>query len=217
MHAQAYQCRAPANPPVLRAEVPNGPARHVPTSGYTLALSWSPEFCRTRARDPAHAHQCSGTMGRFGFIVHGLWPQARAGWPQWCRRVAPPPPAQLRTQLCRTPSARLIGHTWAKHGSCMTTAPATYFRVSNILADSIAYPEMERLARDRALTAGMLRAAFARANPGRPPASFGLQVSRTGWLRELRVCLDRRFRPAACPPDARGPAAAARVQIWRGL
>ena len=25
-----------------------------------VALSWSPEFCRTRARDPAHAVQCSG-------------------------------------------------------------------------------------------------------------------------------------------------------------
>jgi ribonuclease T2 len=217
VRAQAYQCRPPASPPALRTETPDGPVRRVAIRGYTLALSWSPEFCRTRARDPAQAAQCSGRMGRFGFIVHGLWPEGSTGWPQWCRRVPPPPPATVLAQLCRTPSAALIGHAWAKHGSCMARAPDGYFRVSNLLADSITYPDLERLSREPRLTAGMLRTAFAAANPGRPADSFGLLASRTGWLREVRVCLDRRFRPARCASAQHGPADAAPLKVWRGL
>ncbi|MET0180951.1 MAG: ribonuclease T [Novosphingobium sp.] len=217
VRAQPFQCRPPATVAPLRAEAPDGPVRRVATVGYTLALSWSPEFCRTRARDRAHEAQCAGRMGRFGFIVHGLWPEGAADWPQWCRRVAPPPLATVRAQLCRTPSPALIGHAWAKHGSCMARAPADYFKVSNLLADSLSYPDLERLSREPGLTAGMLRTAFAAANPGRPAASFGLLASRTGWLREVRVCLDRRFRPVRCAAAQRGPADAAPLKVWRGL
>ena len=215
--AQAFQCRPPASTPVLRAESPDGPVRRTAATGYTLALSWSPEFCRNRTRDPAHATQCSGRSGRFGFIVHGLWPESGAGWPQWCRRVAPPSPGLVRAQHCRTPSAALVGHAWAKHGSCMAREPAGYFAVSNLLADSIVYPDMERLSRQPGLTAGVLRDSFAAANPGRPAASFGLSVGRGGWLREVGVCLDRRFRPVRCPARRRGPADGSPLKVWRGL
>ncbi|HEY6965418.1 MAG TPA: hypothetical protein VI407_09380, partial [Erythrobacter sp.] len=80
--AQAYQCRAPQVTRVPRI-TPDGPRRKSPITGYTLALSWSPEFCRTRADDPAHAVQCSGENGSFGLVVHGLWPESAKGWPQW--------------------------------------------------------------------------------------------------------------------------------------
>ncbi|MET0252023.1 MAG: ribonuclease T, partial [Novosphingobium sp.] len=110
-------------------------------------------------------------MGRFGFIVHGLWPQSGRTWPQWCRKLTAPPPAAIRGQLCRTPSPALIAHAWAKHGSCMAAGPDGYFKVSNIVSDSLRYPPMERLSRDRTLTAGALRRAFAEANPGRPPTA----------------------------------------------
>jgi len=46
---------------------------------YLLSLSWSPAFCRT---DPGAA-ECNGPR-RFGFIVHGLWPQYEKGWPENC-------------------------------------------------------------------------------------------------------------------------------------
>ena len=202
----------PANP---------GPALRTATTAYTLALSWSPEFCRTRVRDPQHRLQCSGPQGggagRFGFIVHGLWPEGASKPPQWCRKVAAPSPAVTRAQLCRTPSVDLIAHEWAKHGSCMARDAEGYYRVSSILFDAMRFPAMERLSRDPALTAGKLRAALAQANPGRPANSFGLLTSRTGWLREVRVCLDRRFRPARCPAKQFGPRDAAAVKIWRGL
>lgn len=215
--AQAYQCSPPPRVPAPAAVTPDGPARRLPISGYTLALSWSPEFCRGRQRDRGERLQCGGGMGRFGFIVHGLWPQSARSWPQWCRSVPPPSATLVRAQLCRTPSPRLLGHEWAKHGSCMAGRASDYFKVSNIVADSLRYPDMERLSRDRALTAGGLRQALALANPGRAPASFGLLVSRGGWLREVRVCLDRRFRSTRCPARLAGPRDDAPLRIWRGL
>src|ERR1700682_6464891 len=46
---------------------------------YVLSLSWSPAFC---IQQPDSA-ECNGPR-RFGFIVHGLWPQNERGWPQHC-------------------------------------------------------------------------------------------------------------------------------------
>jgi len=99
----------------------------------------------------------------------------------------------------------------------MARDAAGYFKVSNILAASLRYPAMERLSRDPELTAGLLREALAQANPGRPAHSFGLLVNKRGWLREIKVCLDRRFRPARCRRDEFGPIDGARLKIWRGL
>ena len=218
---QAYQCRIPGNLPAARVVRPDAPAQRIAISGYTLALSWSPEFCRGRERSPQDRLQCSGPQaggaGRFGFVVHGLWPEGAGRSPQWCRAVPPPSPAVVRGQLCRTPVVQLLAHEWAKHGSCMARDAAGYFRVSSILADAMRYPAMETLSRDPALTAGKLREALAAANPGRAANSVGLLVNERGWLREVRVCLDRRFRPARCPARQAGPRDAAGLKIWRGL
>lgn len=215
--AQAYQCRAPATLPAAPPVSPDGPAQRPPIVGYTLALSWSPEFCRGRERSAQDGLQCSGVAGRFGFVVHGLWPEGAGRSPQWCRTVPPPPPLVVRGQLCRTPSTSLLSHEWAKHGSCMARDAADYFRVSNILSDAMRYPPMERLSRDPALTAGQLRAALAEANPGRAADSFGLLLNQRGWLREIRVCLDRRFRSRRCVARQFGPRDTASLKIWRGL
>lgn len=216
--AQAYQCTLPAAPPPVPAIVPDGPTRQMPVAGYTLALSWSPQFCRGRESSPTHARQCSGREGRFGFIVHGLWPEGRGEtWPQWCPTTRQPDPAAVRRMLCTTPDARLLAHEWAKHGSCMVGTPQTYFRVVRLLYDSLNWPDYDRLARRRDLTAGDVRAVFADANPGWSANSLGLVLGEDGWLRELRLCMGRDFRPARCTPRRFGPADSARVQIWRGL
>ena len=212
---QAYQCRVPATVPAARAET--GPANRAAISGYTLALSWSPEYCRGKERSAADRLQCSGAMGRFGFVVHGLWPEGAKSAPQFCGHVGPPPPAVIRGQLCRTPTVELVAHEWAKHGSCIARDAAGYFKISNILADSMHYPPVETLSREPTLTAGQLRAAFAKANPGRPANSFGLLLSPTGWLREVKVCLNPRFRSTRCPARQYGPRNTASVKIWRGL
>lgn len=215
-HAQAYQCRAPAiaNVPTI---TPDSKPRSVPTTGYTLALSWSPEFCKPRESSPAHRVQCSGSNGRFGMVVHGLWPQGQRTWPQWCRQGEPMTPADLRGAMCMMPSARLIARQWAKHGSCMTRSPATYLGVTRVLWESLAVPEYDRIAFEEGLTAGRIRTAFANANPGIPASAVGVKLSRRGWLQELRLCYSNRFRPTRCDARRYGAKDNVAAKIWRGL
>lgn len=216
LSAQAYQCRVPQRitaPPVK----PDGPMRRLPISGYTLALSWSPEYCKGREARAGDAVQCSGANGRFGLVVHGLWPEGRGTWPQWCpttRKVQPP---ELRRNLCMMPSARMQAHEWAKHGTCMVRTPANYFKVTRILFEGLRLPDFDRLSKDPELDAGLIRTRFAAANPGWKPEAVGLVVNERGWLQELRLCYDKRFMPQACDRRRFGPKDNAAVKIWRGL
>lgn len=214
--AQAFQCRAPqvASVPAI---APDGPRRVLPVTGYTLALSWSPEFCKSREGSRAHAFQCSGDRGSFGLVVHGLWPENGASWPQWCEAGAALTPAEVRSAMCMMPSARLVARQWAKHGACMTRRPATYLGVTRILWQSLQIPDYDRLSRDKALTAGIIRAAFAAENPGWPPSAIGVKLNDRGWLEEIRLCYSARFRPARCTAARLGAKDNAPAKIWRGM
>ncbi len=214
--AQAYQCRAPQFTAVP-AIAPDGPRRVLPITGYTLALSWSPEFCKTRAGSRAHALQCSGDAGRFGLVVHGLWPESGQSWPQWCDQGAALTPADLRAHACMMPSGRLIARQWAKHGACMTQRPATYLGVTRVLWQSLQVPDYDALSREQGLTAGAIRAAFAAENPGWPASAIGVKLNARGWLEEIRLCYSARFRPARCLAARWGAKDATPARIWRGL
>lgn len=215
--AQAYQCRIPQGPVSVPAVERDGPVRHVPVTGYTLALSWSPEYCRGRETRATDRRQCSGRAGRFGFVVHGLWPEGRRTWPQWCPSTLKPSSRDLAPNLCMTPSAALLAHEWAKHGSCMTKRPESYFKVTRILWNSLRWPDFDRIARKDDLTAGDIRQAFALANRYWEPEHVGLVVNERGWLREMRLCYGKDFMPARCDARRFGPRDSAPVKIWRGL
>lgn len=215
--AQSYQCRAPALRSVP-AMVPDGPRREMPVIGYTLALSWSPEFCRFREGQRAHRFQCSGRSGMFGLVIHGLWPQGPRGrWPQWCAAAEKPTPAEIRAQMCLMPSARLAARQWAKHGTCMAKTPATYFRVTRILFGGLRIPDYDRISREDGLTAGRIRAAFVEANRGWSPVAVGVKLDERGWFREIRLCYASDFRPTRCDARRFGAKDAAPARIWRGL
>ena len=212
--AQAYQCRLPERLEPYRTPQQDGPSRRVPISGHTLAISWSPEYCHN---DKA-SMQCSGRNGRFGFVLHGLWPEARSGpSPQWCSLTPRPSADLIRRNLCMTPAPWLLAHEWAKHGSCIARTPEAYFRTSGILWQSLRWPDADRLSRQEGLTVGDLRQAFAASNPDWRGRRIGVVLNNRGWLRELRLCYGRDFMPADCGRHRFGPPDSAPLKIWRGL
>ena len=213
---QAYQCTPPHQVDPVRPVVPDGPPRRTAIAGYSLAASWSPEYCR-RPQDRG-TMQCSGAHGRFGFVLHGLWPEAASGPPpQWCRPAPRPSPELVRRNLCMTPVPWLLEHEWAKHGSCMARTPGAYFRSASILWNSIRLPDADRLSREEFLTAGDLRKAFAALNPALPRNAIGIRSGNGGWLREVHLCYGKDFMPRACEPRALGPRDNVPLKIWRGL
>ena len=148
-HAQANQCRLPEIIARPQVEGPSAdePKRVLPIGYYTLAVSWSPQYCKTSRGGARDAFQC-GSGNDFGFTLHGLWPDGVGkDWPQYCHDAEFVPPPVIRAHLCTTPSAQLLQHEWAKHGSCMAPTPERYYRVSGILWRSLRWPDADRLSR----------------------------------------------------------------------
>ena len=216
--AQAYRCAVPGGVQRIRPDLPSDrqPRRVLPIGGYTLALTWAPQYCRDNGDQTSAGFQC-GQGNRFGFTLHGLWPDGVGkDWPQYCRSTGLIPQGVIRGGLCATPSAQLMQHEWAKHGTCMAgESPASYFRRSGQLFARLRYPDMDALSRG-ALTAGRLAQAIAGANPGLSPDMMRITATRQGWLDEVWLCLDRRFRYARCPAHQGGLKPSVPVQVWRG-
>ena len=217
--AQGLTCAVPATLDTPRPDTPSQqtPRRILPTASYTLALSWAPQYCRENGERPTATVQC-GSANRFGFVLHGLWPDgAGKDWPQYCRPVELLSEATIRTNLCATPSVQLLQHEYAKHGSCMAGSADDYFRRSTGLYRRLKFPDMNALSRQRRLTAGAVAAAVARANPGLPRTAVRVTATRDGWLDELWLCANLDFRFTRCDAgQGGGVAASKRIRIWRG-
>lgn len=215
--AQAAQCSLPAG---IARPKPDGPSekeprRVLPIGSYTLAISWSPQFCKT-ARGADSRFQCAG-KGRFGFVLHGLWPDGHGkDWPQYCRPADLVPRQVLRDNLCTTPSVQLIQHEWAKHGTCMTTKPTLYFNQSRAFYQALRYPDMAALGRRETLTVGQFADAFARANKGLRADMLRVTTTRGGWLNEVWLCMDKAMRFTRCPGHQGGAPTSAALRIARG-
>ena len=205
--AQGLSCALPDRVPVPRLEQPRRgeTVRTPPVTGYMLSMSWSPQHCAS-VRNPGDARdrfQCAGA-NRFGWILHGLWPETdTSAFPRWCRPARIVPQAVLKQHMCMTPSAQLLQHQWAKHGTCMSPHPAAYFRASEILFRGVRFPDMKALAA-RPQTAGDIRRAFAAVNPGVAESMIAVTVDRGDWLDEVRLCLGPRMRPQRCKPFQAG-------------
>ncbi|MEN2748149.1 ribonuclease T2 [Sphingomonas sp. T9W2] len=218
VQAQTLQCALPAQIERPRPDLPtpSQPRRVLPIGSYTLAITWSPEYCRTRADDSRNAFQCGGG-NRFGFTLHGLWPDGEGkDWPQYCASTPILPEAVIAKNLCVTPSAQLLQHEYAKHGTCMGVSPAAYFNESRSLFQKLRFPNMMALSRRPNLTAGQLAAAIARVNPGITQQSMRITTNKRGWLDEVWLCLDKRRRYAACPAHQGGVTPNTRIKVWRG-
>src|SRR5450432_800369 len=103
---------------------------------YLLSLSWSPAFC---LQSPASA-ECNGAR-RYGFIVHGLWPQNEQGWPENCGVHLPVPAAVVQGIADLMPARGLVYHEWSTHGTCSGLQPAEYFALLRRAYASIVIPQ----------------------------------------------------------------------------
>jgi ribonuclease T2 len=217
--AQAYRCSVPGEIARPRPDGPTTqqPRRVVPTRGYTLALTWNPQYCRENGDRQSARFQC-GADNRFGFTLHGLWPDGDGvnRWPQYCSAAPLLSEQVIRRNLCATPSAQLLQHEYAKHGTCMNVTPAAYFNQASGLYGRVRYPDMEALSRRRGLTVGAFAQAFARVNRGLTPDMFRVTANRQGWLDEVWLCLDTRLRRTRCPAHQRSASANTPLKIWRG-
>lgn len=204
VHAQALACNIPDRISVPRLEQPKRgePVRDPAITGYLLAMSWSPQHCADvrNTRDARDRFQCSGENGRFGWVLHGLWPETDSpDYPQWCHPAKIVPQPVLRQHMCMTPSAQLLQHEWAKHGTCMSPNPAAYFRSAALLFRVVRFPDMKKLAA-KPQTAASIRRAFAAVNPGVTAPMIAVSANKQGWLDEVRFCLGPRMKPARCKP-----------------
>jgi ribonuclease T2 len=167
---------------------------------YVLSLSWSPAFCLSAPGDA----QCNGSR-RYGFIVHGLWPQNETGWPEYCdvHRAVPDDVVQRVAELM--PARGLVYHEWSAHGTCSGLEPAEYFALVRRAFSSLAIPrELSNPTQATEQSPASVAAAFLHANPRLGPQSVVVTCSGQGAprLREVRVCLGRDLAPRACSTDA---------------
>jgi ribonuclease T2 len=179
---------------------------------YLLSLSWSPAFCLSSP----DAAECNGPR-RYGFIVHGLWPQYEQGWPEHCNVHRSVPDDVVQGIADLMPARGLVYHEWSAHGTCSGLEPAAFFSLVRRAYASVAIPQelsgpTQAVERSPAAIAG----AFQHANPRLPAQSVVITCSGQGVprLREVHVCLDRDLAPRACSSDAlRGACSAAQVLI----
>ena len=171
---------------------------------HMLAVTWMPETCRTGG-DGKGDLACD-SENRFGWTLHGLWPNADGKpYPRFCRPATRVSDATIRANLCRTPSVDLVQHEWAAHGTCGWDTAEAYFAQAAELYDGLKKPDPTALAPDgRGPTAGQLRDAFVAANPGLPREAIYISVASGNRLREVRVCHDLTFEPVACPVGGLG-------------
>jgi ribonuclease T2 len=179
---------------------------------YVLSLSWSPAYCLA---SPGAA-ECNGPR-RYGFIVHGLWPQYEHGWPEHCDVHRPVPDEVVQGISDLMPARGLVYHEWSAHGTCSGLEPAEFFALVRRAYAGIAIPpELSRPTQVIEEPPAAIAEAFLRANPRLPARSIvatcsGQSVPR---LREVRICLARDLMPRACSTDAlRGACRAPQVII----
>ncbi|TXH04039.1 MAG: ribonuclease T(2) [Nevskiaceae bacterium] len=161
---------------------------------WLLSLSWSPQYCADRTRDP----QCER---QYGFVVHGLWPQNEQGYPEDCGRGDAVGDELVERMLPLMPSAKLIQHEWRTHGICSGMSQNDYFLTIERAYRNIGIPETYRdPTRYLSTSAQDIRRRFMEANRGLRAEDISLQCAGR-YLKEVRLCFDRDFRFRACGED----------------
>ena len=181
-------------------------------SYYLLVLSYAPDFCDQAQsnRDPL---EC-GAGRHIGFVVHGLWPQGETSrGPENCTTASPVSQAIVQATLKYIPTASLIQHEWAAHGTCSGLSADDYFAAVRRARDSVTLPAgLNQPSQKLQLSPAQVEAEVAAANPSFPKTAFRTSCYPDGELQEVRICMNQDLSPRACGSSA-GECTAANVTL----
>lgn len=166
---------------------------------YVLVLSWSPDFCATN-QQAAHSTQCESGR-KYGFVLHGLWPQHEKGYPENCSNEKIP--YSLRNKCEIFPTLGLCHHEWEKHGTCSGLGVAGYLDLSAKLKNSVVIPEHFKAPHTPLRTSvEQLKADFIAVNASFSKESLAPYCSGSGrFLKEVFFCYDKNGKPRACSAE----------------
>jgi ribonuclease T2 len=158
---------------------------------YLMNLSWAPEFCSV----PGASAECK--VPPKGFILHGLWAQNYDGtYPVFCSER--PGPEHPEKNLDITPDLELLKHEWAKHGTCTTLSPDTFFAQEHKAYTSFKVPELLlHLDHEVQMEPAEIIDLFGRINPGFPAGSILLSCG-NNRLTAIEACLSKDLKPVVC-------------------
>ena len=164
---------------------------------YLLSLSWSPQYCSDMGDDPDDAQCAPGR--RYGFVVHGLWPQSEDGNnPRTCTPAPKLDPQTAKSMLDIMPSEQLIQHEWGSHGTCSGLPSPEFFKLTRAAFQKVKIPaQYQSPSSMLTVKVKQFRQALVAANPGLKPESFAIYCDET-FLREVRVCVDKSLNFRAC-------------------
>lgn len=169
---------------------------------YTLVLSWSPTECITSSSGRKDT-QCARRDGkRFGFLLHGLWPQYAKGYPERCpvRRRPFVPDVVIDSVGDVMPRRGLVIHEYRTHGTCSGLRPAEYYRLARHLFRQIKIPRRYRNPFEaQFISPYQLKRELAALNPWLKPNMIAVTCTRHAkQLKGVRICFSKKGQPRAC-------------------
>lgn len=169
---------------------------------YTLVMSWSPTHCVT-AEEGRDDQQCGRFDGlRYGFVLHGLWPQYERGYPEACPIGKRPfvPPQVINGMLDIMPSRGLVIHEFKLHGTCSGLDPEKYYELSRRLFTGVRIPDrFKNPFETQFLSPRDVEIEFMRANPWLRPDMIAITCGGPGnRLRDVRICIGRDGQGRRC-------------------
>ena len=167
---------------------------------YLLAMSWSPQYCADHDGEPAAALQCRAQR-RYGFVLHGLWPQNENGrYPSNCRSAPRLPRRLIERLLPIMPSDRLIQYEWAKHGTCSGLSADDYADDLGLAFRKVQIPEtLQSPPVTVSASVQRIKQLFAAANPGLTAEMMSvICAGRDRAVSEIHVCLTKSLLFRTC-------------------
>ena len=165
---------------------------------YVLSLSWSPGWCATEG-EARNSPQCDRDLG---WVLHGLWPQYRTGYPSYCPSTVRDPSRNetaAMEDIMGTDGA--AWYQWKKHGRCAGLAARDYLALARRAYASVKRPPVfAKIDRDIQLPASVIEESFLENNPGLMPDMISV-TCQANRIQEVRICLSKALQPMTCGAD----------------